>query len=128
MKLTYWRYRDDAHLNTGWHEFVHWLYDPAALGREAYRVRFPWLHIHLIPGGWLDRACHRYDRRHPTAHGLPTPAASVTVTLTVTVTAPTRRDGRIWAETLADLIRAEHGHHMRLSTRIDDEPADNVGP
>jgi hypothetical protein len=57
------RSRMAHHLHTGVHELLHWLYDPAALGRKAYRVRFPWLHIHLIPGRWLDRACDRYDRR-----------------------------------------------------------------
>ncbi|MEU7240275.1 hypothetical protein [Streptomyces sparsogenes] len=56
--------RDPEHFRTGWHEVVHWLYDPAAWGRKAYRIRFPWLHIHLIPGSWLDRSCDRYDSRH----------------------------------------------------------------
>ncbi|MGW4075953.1 hypothetical protein ACWELB_20990 [Streptomyces asiaticus] len=55
--------RDQDHLRTGWHEIMHWLYDPAAWGRKAYRIRFPWLHIHLIPGSWLDRSCNRCDSR-----------------------------------------------------------------
>ena len=58
-----WHSRMEHHLATGLHEITHWLYDPAALGRKAYRVRYPWLHIHLIPGRWLEWACDRYDRR-----------------------------------------------------------------
>ncbi|MEU0847691.1 hypothetical protein ABZ387_06950 [Streptomyces flaveolus] len=61
--MTHTRSRMEHHLHTGWHEFMHWLYDPAALGRKAYRVRYPWLHIHLIPGRLLDRSCDRYDRQ-----------------------------------------------------------------
>ena len=57
------RSRMEHHLHTGAHEFLHWLYDPAAWGRKAYRVRYPWLHIHLIPGSWMNRSCDRYDRR-----------------------------------------------------------------
>lgn len=56
------RTRMEHHCRTGWHEFVHWLYDPAAWGRKSYRVRFPWLHLHLIPGSWLGRSCDKYDR------------------------------------------------------------------
>jgi hypothetical protein len=55
--------RMEHHLHTGLHEITHWLYDPAAWGRNAYRIRFPWLHVHLIPGRWMTRACDRYDRR-----------------------------------------------------------------
>jgi hypothetical protein len=58
-----WRYRDADHRRTGWHAIMHWLYDPAAWGRQCYRVRFPWLHVHLIPGSWIDRSCDRFDRR-----------------------------------------------------------------
>lgn len=57
------RTRMEHHLHTGLHEFVHWLYDPAAWGRKAYRIRFRWLHIHLIPGRLLGWSCDRYDRR-----------------------------------------------------------------
>ena len=57
------RTRMKHHLHTGLHEFVHWLYDPAAWGRKAYLIRFPWLHVHLIPGWLVDRACDRYDRQ-----------------------------------------------------------------
>ncbi|MEV0443499.1 hypothetical protein AB0I84_13165 [Streptomyces spectabilis] len=41
---------------------------------------------------------------------------TTTTTLTVTVTAPTSENARAWAQTLADLIHAEHGDHMRLTT------------
>lgn len=58
-----YRYRDESHLRTGWHEFIHWLYDPAAWGRKAYRAWFPWLHIHLIPGRVIERSCENHDRR-----------------------------------------------------------------
>lgn len=61
--MSHTRSRMEHHLHTGWHELIHWLYDPAAFGRKAYRVRFPWLHIHLIPASWMNRACDRYDRR-----------------------------------------------------------------
>lgn len=58
------RSRMDHHVHTGWHELIHWLYNPAALGRKAYRVRHGWLHrIHLIPAAWMNRACDNYDRR-----------------------------------------------------------------
>lgn len=63
MKLRHTRERLEGHAHTGLHEVMHWLYGPAALGRKAYRVRFPWLHVHLIPSAWMDRACDRYDRR-----------------------------------------------------------------
>lgn len=63
MRLRHRRERLDGHVHTGLHEFTHWLYDPAALGRKAYRVRFPWLHIHLIPGAWMNWSCDRFDRR-----------------------------------------------------------------
>jgi hypothetical protein len=55
----------EDHRNTGWHEVMHWLYEPADLGRTSeFRVRFPLLHmIHLIPGRWIERSCARYDRR-----------------------------------------------------------------
>ncbi|MFD9223778.1 hypothetical protein ACFWDI_28195 [Streptomyces sp. NPDC060064] len=62
MKHT--RARMEHHLHTGWHEFVHWLYEPALMGRKCARVRHVWLHrIHLIPGSWMTRACDNYDRR-----------------------------------------------------------------
>lgn len=52
------------HWHTGWHEFMHWLYDPAAFGRKCYRVRFPLVHkVHLIPGRLIQRSCDNYDRR-----------------------------------------------------------------
>lgn len=57
------RTRIEHHLHTGLHEVTHWLYDPAAWGRKAYVVRFPWLHLHLIPGWLMNWACDRYDRR-----------------------------------------------------------------
>lgn len=57
------RTRMEHHLHTGLHEILHWLYDPAAWGRKAYIIRFPWLHLHLIPGWLVDRACDRYDRQ-----------------------------------------------------------------
>lgn len=57
------RTRMEHHLHTGLHEITHWLYDPAAWGRKAYAVRFPWLHPHFIPGWLLNLACDRYDRR-----------------------------------------------------------------
>lgn len=60
--MTETRSRMEHHLHTGWHELLHWLYDPAALGRKAHRLRYRWLHIHLIPGSWLERSCDRYDR------------------------------------------------------------------
>ena len=41
-----------------------------------------------------------------------------TATLAITITAPTRENANSWAETLLDLIQAEHGDHMRLDTRI----------
>jgi hypothetical protein len=56
------RTRMEHHLHTGWHEFVHWLYDPAAWGRKAYAIRYRWLHVHLIPGWLMNWACDRYDR------------------------------------------------------------------
>lgn len=59
-----WSERDEGHrLTTARHELLHWLYNPAELGRkERHRVRFPLLHhIHLIPGRWMDRACDRFD-------------------------------------------------------------------
>lgn len=50
----------------GWrpvmHDLVHLLYDPLGWGRKAYRVRYPRLHVRLIPGSWLDRSCQRFDR------------------------------------------------------------------
>lgn len=62
--MTRYRERMQHHLHTGWHEVVHWLYDPALMGRKSARVRLGWLHrIHLIPGRWMERACDRYDRR-----------------------------------------------------------------
>jgi hypothetical protein len=39
-------------------------------------------------------------------------------TLAVTVTAPTAENASQWIETIADLVHAEHGDHMRLDTRI----------
>lgn len=63
MTLHHWRERLPHHLHTGLHEVTHWLYDPAACGRTAYRVRFRWLHVHLIPKAWIDRSCDRYDRQ-----------------------------------------------------------------
>lgn len=57
------RFRMERHVHTGRHEIMHWLYDPAALGRKAFRVRFRWLHIHLIPGWLLERSCDKFDRR-----------------------------------------------------------------
>jgi hypothetical protein len=62
--LRRWIERMPGHTHTGWHELTHLLYQPAALGRTAYAVRFPLLHrIHLIPGAWMLRRCDRYDRR-----------------------------------------------------------------
>jgi hypothetical protein len=68
MKRT--RERMENHRNTGWHEVMHWLYEPADLGRMTeFRVRFPLLHmIHLLPGRWIERSCARYDRRRKEAH------------------------------------------------------------
>ncbi|MDW4900650.1 hypothetical protein RB625_19765 [Streptomyces californicus] len=46
---------------------AHLLYEPALLGRGSARVpnwRRPLHSIHLIPSGWLARACAAYDRRH----------------------------------------------------------------
>lgn len=40
-----------------------------------------------------------------------------TETLAITVTAPTAENAHQWAETLADLVQAEHGDHMRLDIR-----------
>ncbi|WP_030568544.1 hypothetical protein [Streptomyces aureocirculatus] len=51
---------------------------------------------------------------------------TATTTLTVTVTAPTSENAQAWAQTLADLILAEHGDHMRLKTLIG--PAAPVEP
>lgn len=39
-------------------------------------------------------------------------------TLAVTVTGPTRENVNQWIETLADLLEAEHGQHMRINTRL----------
>lgn len=61
--MTETRARMEHHLHTGWHEFIHRLYDPALMGRKTAHVRFSWLHrIHLIPARWMNRACDRYDR------------------------------------------------------------------
>lgn len=40
-----------------------------------------------------------------------------TATLAITVTAPTAENANAWADTLADLVQAEHGDHMRLDIR-----------
>jgi hypothetical protein len=62
--MTETRTRMEHHVHTGWHEFVHWLYDPALMGRKTAHVRFSWLHrIHLIPAAWMNWACDRYDRQ-----------------------------------------------------------------
>lgn len=46
------------------HEFTHFLYDPATLGRRMHRIRFPWLHrIHLIPASLLEARCNALDAR-----------------------------------------------------------------
>jgi hypothetical protein len=56
--------RMSHHRHTGRHEVMHWLYNPAALGRMSYRVRLALLHkIHLIPGCLMRWSCDRYDRR-----------------------------------------------------------------
>lgn len=54
--MTLIRSRMEHHLHTGLHEIVHWLHDPAAWGRKSFRLRYPWLHPHLIPASWIDRA------------------------------------------------------------------------
>lgn len=62
--MTHTRARMEHHLHTGWHELVHWLHDPALMGRKTAHVRFSLLHrIHLIPSRWMTRVCDRYDRR-----------------------------------------------------------------
>lgn len=59
-----YRSRMENHMHTGWHEFLHLLYDPFAFGRKSYRVRVGWLHrIHLIPGTVLDRSCSKCDQQ-----------------------------------------------------------------
>ena len=55
--------RMQGHLRTGLHEFTHWLYDPASWGRKCYRLKYRWLHPHLIPAWLLEKRCDRYDRR-----------------------------------------------------------------
>lgn len=43
---------------------------------------------------------------------------TATVALTIHVTAPTEGDARSWAQTIADLVVAEHGQHMRLKVDV----------
>lgn len=48
--MTGTRARMEHHLHAGWHELIHWLHDPALMGRKTAHVRFSLLHrIHLIP-------------------------------------------------------------------------------
>jgi hypothetical protein len=40
-----------------------------------------------------------------------------TATVAITVTAPTAENANSWADTIADLVQAEHGDQMRLDIR-----------
>lgn len=53
-------------IRTGWHKVMHFLYEPAMLGRGCVAVsgwRGPLHRIHLIPGAVLERSCKKSDQR-----------------------------------------------------------------
>lgn len=65
-RMRRWRERDEGHREMGrWHEFLHWLHEPADWGRkEYYEVKHPAAHrIHLIPGALLGWFCARTERK-----------------------------------------------------------------
>ncbi|WP_042174655.1 hypothetical protein [Streptomyces sp. NBRC 110035] len=48
-----------------------------------------------------------------------TEATGAVCTVTVTVHAPTEENAAAWAQTISDLVSAEHGQEMRLNIQID---------
>lgn len=51
-----------------------------------------------------------------------------TATVAITINAPTQENADTWAETIHDLIHAEHGDHMRLNITINPPTLPHLSP
>lgn len=51
-----------------------------------------------------------------------------TATVSIIITAPTQENADQWANTIYDLVHAEHGDHMRLDVSINPPTLPRLGP